>query len=743
MRPGERAPTLAAALEAARDGDTVLVVGGRHRGPLTITRRITLQGRDWPVIDGSGVGTVLEVRAAGTIVRGLEVTNTGSSLDEENSGIAVDGARGVVIEGNRLTGTLFGIYLRKAPDSVLRRNVIRGKPFPVPRRGDAIRVWYSDGVRIEENDVLQGRDVVLWYSNHLAVRDNVVELGRYGLHFMYCDDADIQGNRLSDNSVGAFLMYSRRLHLHRNLISGNRGPSGFGVGLKDMDDAVVEGNLFRDNRIGANVVNSPREVDSTARFENNVFAGNDVGVRLQPAVRHNRYVGNSFIDNQVQVGLTGQGRLQDNLWTVGGLGNYWSDYSGYDADGDGRGDVPYRADRLFENLLDREPKLRLFLYSPAAEAIDFAARAFPLVRPEPKLTDTAPLLAWTVPVGLPWGPPPDPTVFLASAAGLLLLGALLVLAPSLPLPGRRPTMPPLPAVPDQGPLLEVEGLTKRYAGQVALDGLTFTARRGEAIALWGSNGAGKTTALRCLLGLLPCEGRVRVAGQEVNLAAKAARARIGFVPQELNLHDDPTVLETTRFYARLKRAAPGVIPPLLERLGLSEHTHKAVRELSGGLKQRLALAVALLVDPPLLVLDEPTANLDARARAELLRLLGDLKAEGKTVVFSSHRLGEVVALADRVLVLERGGLAADLPPGELDVHQGLVTVLHLQLAGEDLERAEEVLVGEGFAPQRVAASLCVEVPARRAGRPIAALEQAGLELRGFELERSVRQEVRG
>jgi nitrous oxidase accessory protein len=142
-------------------------------------------------------------------------------------------------------------------------------------------------VLIEGNRVENGRDVVLWYSEKLTVRENQISGGRYGLHFMYCDDATIRENQLLGNSVGAFLMYSRRLNLVDNTIAFNRGPSGYGVGLKDMDDAQLIGNLFYDNRIGAHLDNSPREIDSIGLFEGNIFGFNDIGVSMMPSVRHN------------------------------------------------------------------------------------------------------------------------------------------------------------------------------------------------------------------------------------------------------------------------------------------------------------------------------------------------------------------------------------------------------------------------------------------------------------------------
>lgn len=223
------------------------------------------------------------------------------------------------------------------------------------------------------------------------------------------------------------MMYSRRLQLLGNTIAYNRGPSGFGVGLKDMDDAVIENNLFLDNRIGAHLDNSPREINSIGHFTGNVFAFNDIGVNLMPSVRHNEFVANSFVDNEEQVGIAGGGgRSGDNSWTVGQQGNYWSDYVGYDGDADGFGDVPYKAERLFENLMDQNSSLRLFLYSPAEQALDFAARAVPFVKPQAKLTDEAPRMDPLLPTGLPAAPEAGRQFMWLASAGLLLLAFLLL-----------------------------------------------------------------------------------------------------------------------------------------------------------------------------------------------------------------------------------------------------------------------------------------------------------------------------
>ncbi|MEE9404062.1 MAG: ABC transporter ATP-binding protein [Algisphaera sp.] len=208
-------------------------------------------------------------------------------------------------------------------------------------------------------------------------------------------------------------------------------------------------------------------------------------------------------------------------------------------------------------------------------------------------------------------------------------------------------------------MIDIQNIHKRFGSTRVLNGATCRVEEGQSVALWGSNGAGKTTLLRCLLGLIDFKGDIRVAGMDVRKRGKSARRLIGYVPQELTFYDEYRVSESLRFVARLRNAPRSRCAQCLKDVGLEEHHRKRVRELSGGMKQRLALALALLNDPPILALDEPTSNLDAAARRELLGQLSQLKGEGKTILFISHRPEEVAGLADRVLTLEHGQVADD------------------------------------------------------------------------------------
>lgn len=376
---------------AAAPGERLVVPAGVHEGRIRIDKPLTLAGEPGAIIDGGGEGDVLTVTAPDVTITGLVIRNTGKSLDRENAGVTVTADR-ATIENNRFEDVLFGVYLKESNDSRIVGNFIGGKALDLGRRGDAIRLWQCRDTLVADNRVRDSRDCVLWFSDGTRVLRNVVTGGRYGLHFMYSDGNVLEGNVCRSNSVGAFLMYSKDLTLLDNRFVDNRGPSGYGLGMKEVDDVEARGNVFAGNRIGVNLDNAPASLDAINRFEGNVFAFNDAAMALMPNVQRNRFTRNAFIDNTQQVTINGGGGIEGNEFAADGEGNYWSDYQGFDLDGDGVGDIPHRSMSLFEDLLDQRPKLRLFLYSPAQQAVDMAARVAPVVAPSPKFVDPFPLM---------------------------------------------------------------------------------------------------------------------------------------------------------------------------------------------------------------------------------------------------------------------------------------------------------------------------------------------------------------
>lgn len=724
---------LRAAVAAAPAGAVVQVLGGSYPGPVVIDRPLTLIGRDRPVIDGGGQGSVVVVTAPGVRLEGFVIRGSGSSHDHEDSGVVVS-APGVAVVNNEVVDCLFGIYFQNAPDGLIQENTVVGKDLPEPLRGDGLKVWYSPGARILGNRLEKTRDALIWYSDNTVVGGNRISKGRYGLHFMYSQKSLIEGNDIRENSVGIYLMYGAHQTVRGNVIRNNRGPSGYGLALKETDGVVAEGNLFYNNRVGIYIDNSPLSPDLENRFTGNWVAYNDTGLLFTAATRRNIIAGNAILENLEQVGVQGGATLTGIEWADGRRGNFWGDYAGYDADGDGVGDIPYRNEPVFGALSDRYPVLAFFRFSPAFAALELAARAVPVFRPEPRLTDPAPLVAPPTPPPAVPGLKPDPTPFYP-LAGLLLAAGLAVLGmPWFDRPRER-YAPPAPAgrapAPAGGPvIIQVDGLTKAYDGRTVLQDVSFTVRAGEAVALWGPNGAGKTTLLRCLLGLTGYAGQIEVAGCSPRRHGARLRRLIGYVPQQVPALDMP-VGELVEVVAALRGEPAGYARGRLAALGLDHVMNLPVKALSGGMQQKLVLALALTGNPPILLLDEPTANLDPESRADLLGHLKALREQGRTIVFTSHRGDEVRQLATRVVRLEGGRKVGELtlPP----VSPARVTVC-LFLDEGTAGTAAGLLEAHGFEVYRNGRSLRVTVDAGRKAEPLLVLGRAGVRVRDFALE---------
>jgi len=283
-------------------------------------------------------------------------------------------------------------------------------------------------------------------------------------------------------------------------------------------------------------------------------------------------------------------------------------------------------------------------------------------------------------------------------------------------------------------VIQIKNLTKRFGKVKALDSVSFEVKEGEALTLWGPNGAGKTTLLRSILGILPFEGKVEVMGFSVSSKGKEARKHIGYIPQEIRFHGDQTVLETVDFYARLRRASIDRVQKLFRDWGLENIKGKSVQTLSGGMKQKLGLVVALLSDPPILLMDEPTSNLDVRARYEFHELLERLKDGGKTLIFCSHRVSEVLKFSDRVIVLKSGLKITEGKLEEVRDHLVGETVLCLTLRKEDCSRAHAVIAQNHLDVRRNATQLWIQVPSGRKSEPLQILLGEGIPVLDFEVE---------
>ena len=299
-------------------------------------------------------------------------------------------------------------------------------------------------------------------------------------------------------------------------------------------------------------------------------------------------------------------------------------------------------------------------------------------------------------------------------------------------------------------MLDVQHLVKAYAGRHVVDDVSFTVARGECFGLLGPNGAGKTTTLRCCLGLIaPDGGSIRLGDLPVPQAAREARYRVGVVPQYDNLDPDFTVTENLVVYARYfgipAREARARAPALLEYAGLGDRGDAKIEALSGGMKRRLTLARALVNDPDILFLDEPTTALDPQARHLIWDALRRLAKQGKTLILTTHFMDEAERLCDRLCVMDAGRIIALDTPRRLI--ESLIEPVVLEVYGDGVgdwaartartlaERVEvsgETAFCYTHAPESLLAELVSE-PGLRVLRRAANLEDVFIKLTGRDI----------
>ncbi|HEY9898378.1 MAG TPA: nitrous oxide reductase family maturation protein NosD [Pantanalinema sp.] len=413
-------PTIAAAIAAAHPGDVIRIPAGRYPERLFLDKPLTLVGEGMPTIDGLGKGDVVAVKAPGCRIVGLHLTGSSREILSDAAAIKIDADR-TVVERCTIDQSLYGLYISDTQHARIMNNDITGiATMGIHERGDGIRLHNSAHNLIKGNRIQDTRDGIYFNASPFNdMRDNAIRRVRYGLHYMSSDDNTFSRNRFTETEAGSALMFSRRIHLRDNLFAGNRGYRAYGLLIKDCEDSTVEGNAVVGNRVGIFLDGAMRST-----ITRNRVVGNDLGFEVRGSSEGNTLSANTIAGNTETIATpTGIG---ENTWR----GNYWSDYRGYDLDGDGLGDVPHEAGSVFSFLVENYPPARLFLLSPAVQALEFAERTFPIVD-APSIRDPAPAVHPTVAAEPAAGErreasPSAP--FLALAAGLLLLGLLPLLA---------------------------------------------------------------------------------------------------------------------------------------------------------------------------------------------------------------------------------------------------------------------------------------------------------------------------
>jgi nitrous oxidase accessory protein len=382
---GERLHSIAAALAEARAGDTIRVAAGTYHENLVVRTPVSILGEGRPQLAGNRRGDVVRIEAPHVLLRGFEIRGSGEDMMGSDSGVRIRGAHARVLD-NALSDNLFGVYLDRSEDALVEGNRIVGRrELSEGLRGPGVHLYDARHNRIRRNRVRFVRDGVYFdHADANSVEENDLAHLRYGIHYMYCSDNRFERNVMRESSGGAAIMYSERVVFRDNQILHNRDSyNAFGLLLQACEGAVAERNVIVGNVHGIFIEGSHRN-----RFEHNLVAFNDVGVFLFASALENRFANNDFIGNTAVLHTVGRAHAD---WSPAGQGNYYSDYRGYDLDGDGRGDIPYRLQDAFEYLEGNHPLLRLYLSSAAASALAVAERAFPVI-PAGEEWDRAPAM---------------------------------------------------------------------------------------------------------------------------------------------------------------------------------------------------------------------------------------------------------------------------------------------------------------------------------------------------------------
>lgn len=377
VRPGE---SIQQAIDQAAAGDTVRILRGRYAENLIVSRPLTLLGIDRPTISGELKGDVIRVKSADVTLEGLIVTDSGDDLGAQNAGIYITkGSDRVTIRRCDVAYSLFGMWIEGVKDvRVIGNNITGMRDHASVARGNGIQLYNTQGALIEGNRVSFSRDAIYVDVSHNAIfRGNRMHHSRYGTHYMTSFNNVWENNETYLNRSGLALMEVRDQIVRNNRAWGN---SDHGIMLRSIQDSVIENNVVFGNQRGFFIYDAEYNI-----LRGNLVTGNVVGVHLAAGSTRNQVDHNDFIGNQQQMRYVAS---RDEEWGRGG-GNYWSNYLGWDRNGDGIGDLPYEASDVIDRLLWRQPSLRVLMGSPAIQALRVVARQFPLLR-APSVVDRQP-----------------------------------------------------------------------------------------------------------------------------------------------------------------------------------------------------------------------------------------------------------------------------------------------------------------------------------------------------------------
>ena len=374
--------TIVDAIKVAKDYDTIQIKKGNYKEyNIIVDKPLTIIGENYPVIDGEFKGEIFTIISDSVTLDGLFIINVGTSYTEDYAAVRVRKSKNFIIQNLVLEKLFFGIYLEKSNNGKIYHNKIIGDAIEEYNSGNGIQLWYSKNIEIEHNFVQHVRDgIYLEFADNCVIKNNVSSNNvRYGLHFMFSNNDTYQDNTFENNGAGVAVMFSKKIKMYNNTFKENWGSASYGMLLKEINDAEIKGNRFLDNTIGVNIEGSNR-----ITYKNNDFINNGWAIKVRGACYTNKFVQNNFLYNSFDISYNS--KINDNVFD----GNYWSNYTGYDLNKDGVGDIPYRPVKLFSYIVNRTPETIILLRSLFIDLIDFSEKVSPVFTPD-NLLDNNPV----------------------------------------------------------------------------------------------------------------------------------------------------------------------------------------------------------------------------------------------------------------------------------------------------------------------------------------------------------------
>ncbi|TBN02406.1 nitrous oxide reductase family maturation protein NosD [Hyunsoonleella flava] len=376
--------SIKAAVDNAISGDTIFIKTGVYNESNIVIYKKSLHilGEEGTIVDTQENGYGFSVEATDISIKNLTFKNIKVSYTKEYAAILLFKSYDFIIENITVENAFFGFLIQKSKDGFIRNNIISGEGKAEADSGNAIHLWHCENIKIINNDVRRMRDgIYLEFGNNSYIANNYSTKNmRYGLHFMFSNNNTYENNIFEANGAGVAVMFSKKIKMYSNIFKKNWGTASYGILLKEINDAELKHNIFEENTVGINA-------DGTNRinYSENTFKNNGYAIKVHGACYDNRYTKNNFLYNSFD--LSYSGNLNNNSFKH----NFWSNYTGYDLDKNGIGDIPYRPVKLFSYLVNRTPESIVLLRSLFTDIIDFSEKVSPVFTPE-NLIDSEPLM---------------------------------------------------------------------------------------------------------------------------------------------------------------------------------------------------------------------------------------------------------------------------------------------------------------------------------------------------------------